>query len=164
MYKIKPMRFMSRLTVAMITHYQSSGSVYLHSLLDGHPQIMTIPGVPHLDPIIKGVFNTPQESLDVFNLANPKFYDTSQMSLIETNNSGLYRLGEKGDEGIITDEICFNRYFNECIHNEELSVRNIIFSLYYAYAKTHFVNVNNKKVVLFHPHNIPSTILIPVIR
>ena len=51
---IKPMHFMNALTISMITHYQSSGSLYLHSLLDGHPQIMTIPGVPELDPIIFG--------------------------------------------------------------------------------------------------------------
>ena len=50
MHTIKPLQFMKRLNVAMITHYQSSGSLYLHSLLDSHPKIITIPGVPHLDP------------------------------------------------------------------------------------------------------------------
>ena len=64
MYKIKPMRFMSRLTVAMITHYQSSGSLNLHSslsvctilttgrtgsdffqsLMDSHEQVLTFNG------------------------------------------------------------------------------------------------------------------------
>ena len=58
---------MSGLTTAMITHYQSSGSLYLHSLLDGHPQIMTIPGIPQLEPIIHGAFETSNQALNLFN-------------------------------------------------------------------------------------------------
>ena len=158
MHAIKPMQFMSKLKVAMITHYQSSGSLYLHSLLDGHPQIITIPGVPHLDPIINGTFDTSQQALDVFNIANPKFYDTSKMTFADLNSSGLYRLGENANEGIVTDKILFNQFFFECIHKENLVPRNIIFSLYYAYAKSHGMDLNTKKVVLFHPHEIHRTI------
>ena len=63
MLSIKPIEFMNKLTTAMISHYQTSGSLYLHSLLDGHPQVMTIPGVPELDPIINGSFDTAQQAL-----------------------------------------------------------------------------------------------------
>ena len=126
----------------MISHYQSSGSLYLHSLLDGHPQIMTIPGVPELDPIIFGSFDTAQQALNIFNSANIKFYDTSKMTLADFNTSGLHTLGKNADEGIITDQTLFKQYFFECIHNEKLTQRNIIFSLYYAYAKCHKMDLN----------------------
>ena len=96
----KPLQFMNKLPKAMISHFQSSGSLYLHSLLDGHTQIMTIPGVLELDPIIQGLkfiktetnkyyetnpintpvaFDTATQALNVFNIANPKFYDTSKL-------------------------------------------------------------------------------------
>ena len=107
----KPMHFMDELTTAMITHYQSSGSLYLHSLFDGHPQIMTIPGVPELNPIIYGSFDTAQQALNVFNDANIKFYDTSKMTLGDLNTSGLHRLGRNADDGIITDKTLFKQFF-----------------------------------------------------
>ena len=154
----KPLQFMKRLNVTMITHYQSSGSLYLHSLLDSHPLIITIPGVPHLDPIINGHFNSAEQVLETFNKANPKFYDTSKMTYSDLNSSGLYRLGENADEGIVTDRKLFSSFFNECISNEELSSKNIIYSLYYSYAKSHGMDLKTKKIVLFHPHEIHRTI------
>lgn len=152
------MHFMDELTTAMITHYQSSGSLYLHSLFDGHPQIMTIPGVPELNPIIYGSFDTAQQALNVFNDANIKFYDTSKMTLGDLNTSGLHRLGRNADDGIITDKTLFKQFFFECINNENVTPRNVIFSLYYAYAKSHGMELNTKKVVLFHPHGVNRTL------
>ena len=152
------MQFMNELTIAMITHYQSSGSLYLHSLLDSHPQIMTIPGVPILDTIINGSFDTEQLALNAFIDANVHFFDTSKRTLADNSTSGLYRLGENADEGIVTDQTLFKQYFMECIYNEKCIPRNIIFSLYYAYAASHGIDLNKIKVVLFHPHNIGDTI------
>ena len=158
MFTIKPMNFMNELTTVMITHYQSSGSLYLHSLLDGHPQIMTIPGVLGLDPIINRSFDTAQQALNAFNDANTEFYDTSKMTLADLNTSGLHRLGKNADEGIVTDKILFKQFFLECINDENLTPRNIIFSLYYAYAVSHGMDLNMKKIVLFHPHAIHLTV------
>ena len=37
------------LNIASIAHYHScTGTVFLHSLLDDHPEIISIPGVPNL--------------------------------------------------------------------------------------------------------------------
>ena len=105
-------------------------SLYVHSLFDGHPQVMTIPGVPHLDQIINSRFNSAKEALEVFNKANPKFYDTSKMTLSDLNSSGLYRLGKNADEGIVTDQVLFNHFFFECINDEDLTSKNIIYALY----------------------------------
>ena len=124
MHTIKPLQFMKKLNVAMITHYQSSGSLYLHSLLDCHPQIITIPGVPHLDPIINGYFDSAEQALEIFNKANPKFYDTSKMTYSDLNSSGLYRLGQNADEGIVTNKELFASFFNECFSDEKLTPQN----------------------------------------
>jgi len=155
---MKPLKFMKRLKVAMITHYQSSGSLYLHSLLDGHPEIITIPGVPHLDSIINGHFSSAEHALEIFNKANPKFYDTSKMTYSDQNSSGLYRLGENADEGIVTNKKLFASFFNKCLSNEKLTPKNIILSLYYSYEKSHGLELTTKKIVLFHPHEIHRTI------
>ena len=149
---------MNELKTAMITHYQSSGSVYLHSLLDGHPQIMTIPGVPQLDSIIHGTFKDTEDALNVFNNNNPKFYDTSKMSLMDPYSSGLYRLGENADEGIITNQDLFSNYYFDNIHGKDLTPKNIILAFYIAYAKSHNIDIYNKKVILFHPHDMHRTI------
>ena len=72
MFNPGPMEIMNSLKTVMITHYQSSGSLYLHSLFDGHPQVISIPGVPELDAIINGRFNNAQEALNEFYDTNPK--------------------------------------------------------------------------------------------
>ena len=149
---------MVNLKVAMITHYQSSGSLYLHSLLDGHPEIITIPGVLSLNSILLNNYNF-EEALNVFNKENPSFYDTSKESIATINTNGLYRLGQNSDEGIITNKIEFKKYFFEYNKNKNPISKNIILSLYYAYAKVHGEDIKNKKVILFHPHSIYRTLL-----
>ena len=87
------------LQIVSISHYQScTGSVFLHSLLDGHPEICTIPGVPNFMPLISSIYDSAEDAFKIFELSNPKFYDTSKMSRIDQNSSGLYCLGEAMDE------------------------------------------------------------------
>ena len=88
---IKPMDLMNDLTVAMITHYQSSGSVYLHSLLDGHPQIMTIPGVPQLDSIIHGTFKDTEDAIQEAVIQSD--LDNRELTQVSTNITKNYYIG-----------------------------------------------------------------------
>ena len=96
---LNPLDFMRSLQSVLLTHYQSSGITYLHSLFDSHPEIISIPGIPNLDHLMDQEYYTLQEALDLFNKANPKFFDTSKFSLLDMNSAGLYRLGENADEG-----------------------------------------------------------------
>jgi hypothetical protein len=158
MNELSPLGYMKALQPVLLTHFQSSGILYLHSLFDGHPEIISIPGVPSLTGIIASTCSTIQQALDIFNHENPKFYDTSKMSRIDYNASGLYRLGEKADKGILTPRKEFEDHFQKCLEGEDLDPQNIILSLYYAYFKTHKDSFSKKKVVLLHPHNHPLAI------
>ncbi|KGG12073.1 MULTISPECIES: hypothetical protein [Prochlorococcus] len=147
------MNTLFNLKIAAITHYQScTGSVFIHSLLDGHPQICTIPGVPNLIPLIHNEYQTAEEALNIFELHNPKFYDTSKMSLIDPNSSGLHNLGDNMNEGIKTNRNDFIFYYYQHILNENITPRNVILSLYYAYSCSHGRDILKDKVVLLHPH------------
>ena len=158
MQEDRPLTIMRGLSIAMITHYQSSGSVYLHSLFDGHPQILTIPGIPQLDPIIQDTFESPLKALNMFNHVNPKFFNTLRMTPCDQNSVGLYRLGKKANEGIETDKKIFNAHYFECMRREAVTPQNIILSLYYAYGKAHGLDFNKISVILFHPHAVRRTI------
>ena len=144
--------FMSDLQPILLTHFQPSGLMYLHSLLDGHKEILTIPGVPNIEILFNKDLKSAGHALDLFNQANEKFYDTSEMDMAYLNNGGLFRLGENADEGIVTPREEFERFFKKFMDENPLTTQNVILGLYYAYAKAHNDDLESKKVVLLHPH------------
>ena len=144
---------MKEFKIVNIGHYLSrSGTVYLHSLLDGHPEIITIPGVINFNHILKNNFKTSDDVIKAFEIENPKFYDTSTQKPSDIPDNGLYNLGENKNEKILTDKELFNKNFKEEIYGKNLSTQQILISLNVAYAKTHNKIINNCKVILLHPH------------
>ena len=147
------MKNLFNLRIVSISHYQScTGTLYLHSLLDGHPQICTIPGVPNLMPLLSKKYSTPEEALHIFEDYNPKFYDTNTMTLVDENNSGFHNLGKSMNEGIITDKKIFRDSFFSNIKDVELSKRNVIISIYLAYSISHNTDLDQLEIILLHPH------------
>ena len=63
------------------------------------------------------------------------------------------------DEGIITNKILFREHFFQHMYGEELSLKNIIISLYYAYARSHDFEVSKFKILLLHPHEREITFI-----
>jgi hypothetical protein len=149
---ISDLKFMETLQPVFICRYMPSGTIYLHSLLDGHQEVLTIPGVLNLDALYVEKLNSPEESLDLILKANPYFYDTSKMDEKAFNNSGLFRLGENGDEGIVTDRNRFEQFYFEFMKGTDTTPRNVILAVYYAYARSHNQIIKDKKVILYHPH------------
>ena len=148
------------LQIVSISHYQPcTGSVFLHSLLDGHPEICTIPGVPNFMPLISSKYYSAEDAFMIFEISNPKFYDTSKMSRSDQNSAGLFGLGEKMDEGIITNKTLFREHFFQHMYGEELTSKNIIISLYYAYARSHYFDISKFKILLLHPHEREITFI-----
>ncbi len=154
------MRKLFDLKIVSISHFQScSGTVFLHSLLDSHPQICSIPGVPNFVSLILSKYKTAEEALKLFEKSNPKFYDTSKMSLADENSAGLHNLGESIDEGIITNRETFHKYFFDHIDGEEITPSNIIISLNFAFSCTHNINTSEFRIILLHPHEPPIAFL-----
>ena len=145
---------MENLKIVNIGHYVSrTGTLFLHSLLDNHPAILTIPGVISFKKIIERKIINVEHAFSLFETDNPKFYDTSLLSAFDNNNSGLWQLGENKKEKIFTERKEFKFFFFEYLNNKSLTLKkNIILGIYYAYAKTHGIKLTNKKILLLHPH------------
>ena len=95
---------MENLKIVNIGHYVSrTGTLFLHSLLDNHPAILTIPGVISFKKIIERKIINVEHAFSLFETDNPKFYDTSLLSAFDNNNSGLWQLGENKKEKIFTE-------------------------------------------------------------
>jgi len=151
---------MNKLNIVSISHVMPSGSTFLHSLFDSHPEVITIPGYIDIFSFLNYRFYSPERVLEVFNERNPDFYDTSGQTIEKPGHGGLETLGEDANEGIITPKEEFKAYFMDFISSSKLSPKNIILSIYYAYSKSHNQDILNKRIILMHPHYHDKAILL----
>ena len=142
------------LQIVNIGHYVNrTGTLFLHSLLDNHPQILSIPGVINLDSILQNRIDNANQALEYFERENPKFFDTSSFIITDKNNSQLFCLGENKTDKILTNKDLFKSSFlNFLKKNNNISKKNIILGIYYAYSQAHKIKLNDKKILLLHPH------------
>ena len=142
----------SDLDIYLITHGLPSGSMLLHSLLDSHPEIITIPGTPDIYSFINDNYVNASSVLDKFEEYNPYFYNTLEQTVDKYWYSGLDTLGVNKGEGIITDKKLFETYFKGFLKERNIDSPNIILALYYAYSMVHGCNLKSKKIIVMHPH------------
>ena len=149
------------LKIVAISHFISrSGTLYLHSLLDNHPEIATIPGTIDIVELLKIKKNSSAlECYEIFKKNNPKFFDTSSFNFKDKNNSSLWILGDDKKRKILTDENLFKTNFLKALDGRKIEPRNILISLYLAYAKAHNKKIKNYKIILMHPHEKKTTLL-----
>ncbi len=149
------------LKIVAISHFISrSGTLYLHSLLDNHPEIATIPGTIDIVELLKIKKNcSALECYEIFKKNNPKFFDTSSFNFKDKNNSSLWILGDDKKQKILTDENLFKTNFLTALDGRKIEPRNILISLYLAYAKAHNKKIENYKIILMHPHEKKTTLL-----
>ena len=156
----KENQIIKNLDIVCVGHYASrAGTLFIHSLLDNHPQILSMPGVQNYNEMVKKKINTPEEALRIFEKNIPKFYDTSTFTEKDYNNCCLFRLGENKKDKIITNKKLFETYFFEFFDYNKISKKNIILGIYYSYGKVHNFNFDNLKVLLLHPHEKGMTIM-----
>jgi hypothetical protein len=152
------MEDISKLRFYSIFHFVSrSGTLFLHSLLDDHPQILTIPGYIEINSLLNANDLNVENAFDIFCKDNPKFFNTSSFTEADINSSGLYMLGELKTEKIITNKENFKSHYLYYLQKKELSSKNVILALYYSYAKVHGIDLSKIKVILFHTHNNKTT-------
>jgi tetratricopeptide (TPR) repeat protein len=180
--------------VALVKNSGRTGSIFLHSLLDGHPEIMTIPGV-----FLKGYFHPDvwdklyQGNKDsnwrinllrnFFILYEPMF-DASSLSDVPGqpmagppgHASGLATLGNNKDKVFKIDKKLFGSYLYTYLESFDFMERSTFFKLIHlAYDST--IQKNTKPgIVFFHIHNptfvesaqfikdFPSTRFLQIIR
>ena len=113
-----------KLKIVAITQFISrSGTLYLHSLLDNHPEIATIPGTISIVQLLKIKRNcSATECYEIFKKNNPKFFDTSLFTVKDRNSNNLQILGENKKSKILTDEILFKKYFLTTLNGKKLNL------------------------------------------
>ena len=148
-----------------------SGSLFFHSLFDGHPDITTIPG-----PFFKGFFhpdtwNKLHQSFKahdwrkllierfshiyeiLFDARSEKPVPGNPMGGILGLNAGLTTLGADRDRFLQLDRQAFSQNLLSLLNNFKMMDRVTFFKLIHiAYERT-LGHTDNKKVLLYHIHN-----------
>jgi len=150
----------SDLDIYLITHDLPSGSILLHSFLDSHPEIITIPGTPDIYSFVNDNYVDASSVLDKFEECNPYFFNTSEQTLEKFWYAGLDTLGVNKDEGILTNKKLFERYFTSFLKEKNIDSSNIILGLFYSYAMVHGCDLKSKKIIVMHPHYYDKAIFL----
>jgi hypothetical protein len=148
-----PQNIMETLRPFLLSHHSSAGSIFLLSLFDDHNQILMLPGYVSLVPLFTEKLTTADRALELFCQTNPHFFDTSKMKAGTWNHAGFFHLGENKDEGFVTPRENFVMYYKNYLLNLTITTRNVIDALYYAFARSHCMDLSEKKVILLHPYS-----------
>jgi len=147
------------LKIVAIGHFVSrSGTIFIHSLLDNHPEVITIPATIDISDLLVNKKLSAQKYFEIFEKNNPKFFDTSKFTLKDKHNSKLYNLGENKNERIITNKSVFKKYFFQNLENKNINSENVLKAIYLSYSMSHNKNVSKSKIFLFHPHEKKITL------
>ena len=147
----------SDLKICYLSNYASTGNTFFLSLLDGHEEVLNLPGYVDLSFCFENKKSF-SEYLKEFNFFNPYFFDTSKMTQSIKNHQGLSTLGENKNQGIIINKDKFELYYYIFSKDLELNIKNIIFSIYYAYAKAIDKNILKLKALIIYPYDHSRTI------
>jgi len=131
-----------------------SGSDFLQSLCDGHPQIMTFNGnfLPYTEFFSDLIlFNKKNKDL---NLIVDKFIYkyfhklNSKYDFLEKK----YLMGEKKNQSIQINIPTFKNHLINFLKINTINTKNFYLSVHAAYELTLGYNILKKKVIIFHPH------------
>jgi hypothetical protein len=131
------------------------GSDFFQGLLDGHNQILQIPGVLAIDDKFLDLFNSKN-----FNQIAEKFINYVPMIFDSTKNKleRHNRLGKNKNEFYKVDKKKFEFFFNKLSINQK-NYNNffIIKNLYKAYYLACNKKIDKAKIILIHTHTVDMT-------
>ena len=154
-----------------LVHFGRSGTGLLHSLIDGHPSISTLPSIyfseyfDHFtwERIIAG---GREEMVDRFISIYEVLFDASSVVPIETKSKalkykigieeGMANVGDKGDEVLTVDKEVFRSELNCLIDYHEQMDASTFFRLVHVAFDKAINDQNHKRLIFYHIHN-PDT-------
>jgi len=155
---IKEFTHVSNLPITlMIVDYNRPGSDFFQSLLDGHNQILQIPGnfIFHdiWDKIDFKIFSNIDLIFDFF-IKDVNFKQKIFPKLNETEKWN--QLGDNKNETIDFDFFKFKNYFFETFYANTLSInsKNIFLLLHLSFFKSMKYNILNTSMLFYHIHRI----------
>jgi Sulfotransferase family len=145
------------LRVAALFFWGRSGTVFLHSLFDGHPQVLTFPATRvnsfhHRQWPDIAQAATREEMVAKFVAWNPSCFDGTKDRWFE----GLADLGPGKDTPLFVDEERFTRALLARLPDRApggIRRRDFFVAAHFAYAEARGEDVSNKTLLLYHLHS-----------
>lgn len=145
---------LSTLPACALVALGRTGSDFLQSLLDSHPEVLTFSGHIRFHSfwensicVAAGDFDA-SDLLDEF-IGKHIHALKSRYDLIERK----HQLGEEQDQSIDIDLEQFRRYSLSLLEGEELSSRNVMLAIYGAYAQCLGQDLAKKRLIFHHTHS-----------
>ena len=133
----------------VITNFGRSGSLFLQSLLDDHPDIVM---VPQLFNFLNHVF---QDLLEI-----PKQWNTLLLNYLKDNQANLGKfysgLGENQDQDIMLNIEALMSILAEIFQDSTPSAKELFIASHFATYKLENREIGEVKFICAHEHEIPS--------
>ncbi len=151
-----------------LLHFGRSGTGLLHSLIDGHSQVSTLPSIYFSeffdggtwDKIVEGGWD---EIIEKFILSYPVFFDSRSpdsvnsisMKTIESLGikEGMTNLGKNKDEYLYIDKSLFRKELKLLIEQHDTIDQLIFFKMIHIAFERALGNINYKNTIFYHIHN-----------
>jgi hypothetical protein len=141
--------------------YGRAGSLFIHSLFDSHPNILTLPRCGMLYSFLPEITISSdlERQIDLFIKKCPGIFDTSKEYF--GNFSGLVtgKFGINGDEELFLDSVEFKEKFlsmakEELSENEHISRKDFFTLIHIAYGLCiRSFDLSQSKYIFYHPHS-----------
>ena len=146
----------------IVTHpYGRAGSLFVHSLFDSHPNIVTLPRCGELHSLLPARIAEADlgNQIDAFIARCPGIFDSSKEYF--GNMSGIMtgRFGFDGEENIVVCPVSFRKRFldlaiAELDQSKQLSRRSFFVLIHIAYAQCiRDLDTAQCKYIFYHPHS-----------
>jgi len=148
--------YFDKVKIYSIIATSRSGSDYLQSLFDDHPQVLTFNGSLPLYSQFLNKINFEDNSNKNIKLTITKFIN-SFFFLLNTKfdkEEGKNTLGEKKNKSIQISAHKFSKILFYFINKKSFTKKNFYLGIYFAYNVCIHRNFSKIKVLLLHPHNL----------
>jgi len=150
--------------IISICYYGRSGSVFLQSLFDGHPECITIPG-PYMTGFyywykkkIKSSKNIINSFLEDFNfIFDPEFISKDYIPFARYSpgiDNNFHKLGINNDQKLIINKALFKKNLCNLISDKNVRVDIFFLKIHEAYAKTIGLDWKKIKYIIFQLHDV----------
>jgi hypothetical protein len=145
-----------RINLIIVQPHGRSGSLFLQSLFDGHPQVTTL---PHFGPIFREIaarIDDPAAELDAFILRGPHLFDSAQGYFGDGTRSVAGAFGSTFSDTLRVDPAAFRSAALRIFRGagpHPFSRATFFRVVHLAYAECVRGVAPDLKFILYHPHN-----------
>ncbi|HNW94301.1 MAG TPA: sulfotransferase, partial [bacterium] len=138
------------LPVAVLITTGRTGSDFLQSLFDGHPQVLMLPGSFYWHEFYAegGSWRDAAAVAEAFTKAYPGMFDSRQLPRERWD-----RLGANRDEWFTVDPVAFTGHFAAALAGRELNARSAFIAVHLAYALAAGDDIGSMRLLWYHLHH-----------